>query len=308
LTEFIHQSVRDLAWALSSPPLVSGLSLCCDWPDSLWYQQIYQQSEKWIKSVDADPAELDELINAQKDRRLGKYFETLWLYWLRNNHRYQLVENNVQVIIGGETLGELDFIVYDTVAKKTIHWELAIKFYLGVGDTREMGNWHGPHLRDRLDLKINHLLHRQSAITRRKRVVQWLQQQGIRVDGCAVILKGRLYFPWPLYQQKGGIAAIAPAPCTRELLHGWWFKGSEFDDVFDEDALFLPLLNRGWMEKIPTFCALKMQAKHAIFKTVSNGKVRLPLHVQVSSPRGIGDRAFLVADDWPLNFPDKITG
>ncbi len=112
-SEFKHQSVRDLAWAVSSPPLVSKLTDSCLWPESEWFQQLYEQSLPWLLAVDDDPAELDALIAEQKDRRLGKYFETLWLFWLRHNQPYQLIENNLQVIIDGETVGEIDFIVFD---------------------------------------------------------------------------------------------------------------------------------------------------------------------------------------------------
>ena len=159
-SEFKHQSVRDLAWAVSSPPLLSRISSACVWPDYQWYRQLNAEAQSWLTLVDADPAELDEMLAQQKDRRLGKYFETLWLYWLMRNERYQIIANNLQVIIDGRTLGEIDFIVFDKTTKQTMHWEMAIKFYLGMGDTREMCNWHGPNLRDRLDIKVQHLLQR----------------------------------------------------------------------------------------------------------------------------------------------------
>ncbi len=53
-----------------------------------------------------------------------------------------------------------------------------------------MINWHGPNLRDRLDIKVDHLLHRQSVISRDQRVAQWLKRRDLQIDSCAVILKG----------------------------------------------------------------------------------------------------------------------
>jgi len=200
LSEFRHQCVRDLAWAIASPPLhsqvVSKAPQHCVWPTSQWYQQLYDESLPWLKKLDSDPSALEALIGKQRDRRLGKYFETLWFYWLKFSPRYEIVENNVQVIIDGETLGEIDFIVFDKITRQTIHWELAVKFYLGHGDTREMKNWHGLNLRDRLDIKVDHLLHKQSMISKDRRVKQWLHRHKIKIDQCAVILKGRLYYPW----------------------------------------------------------------------------------------------------------------
>ena len=296
---FNNQSVRDLAWAVSSPPLISNSSHYCAWPESEWYRQIFEETLPWLKTLDADPAELDELLASQKDRRLGKYFETLWYFWLSHHQHYDVVENNVQIIIDGETLGEIDFIVFDKTTKKTIHWELAVKFYLGAGNTREMCNWYGPNLRDRLDIKVEHLISRQSVISKDQRVVQWLTSQGIRIDQCTVILKGRLYFPWAAKQAGCLIRTMLPLQCSQELLYGWWFQRCEFDEEFDYRQQFEPLINNGWLEKIPTDTRKDLHTKMDIFKAVSTKEVRLPLHVQLCSARHSWDRAFLVEPGWP---------
>jgi len=301
-TKFRHQSVRDLAWAVSSPPLISQTSSSCLWPDGQWYRQMYEETLPWLKSVDDDPAELEQQLDNQKDRRMGKYFETLWYYWLSHHPRYQLIENNLQVIIDGETLGEIDLIVFDRITGRTMHWELAVKFYLGLGDTRELSSWHGPNLRDRLDKKVEHLLSKQSVLSRNPRVADWLKQQGISIDQCSVILKGRLYYPWDsiasMYPARRSTEMISPTLCAPEHLYSMWLSQSKFDEVFDDKQCFLPLINRGWMERISTQCVRKSYTKNDIFKTVSNDVMRFPLQVQLSNPRHSCDRVFLVADDW----------
>ena len=302
-TEFRHQSVRDLAWAISSPPLISQPSSASIWPDSHWYQQAYDEALPWLKATDTDPAELDELLAGQKDRRLGKYFETLWSYWISHHPRYQLVENNLQIIIDGETLGEIDFIVFDKVTGKTMHWEVAVKFYLGVGDTRVMSNWHGPNLRDRLDIKFRHLLDRQSVISRDQRVAKWLKVRGIRIDQCVVILKGRLYYPWDnalsFLQNGASPSTISPALCAPDHESGLWLTQKKLDEAFDSQPCFLPLINTGWLERIPTRSVKKSISKTTINETVSNKEWRLPLHVQCLKPCRSWDRVFITGDDWP---------
>ena len=293
MIEFTQQSVRDLAWAISSPPLMSQISQQCIWPQRDWYHQLYIESLPWIKRLDNDPSELDELLANQKDRRLGKYFETLWYFWLCNQSRYDIVENNVQINIGGETLGELDFILFDNKEKKTLHWELAVKFYLGVGDTREMSNWHGPNLRDRLDKKVEHLVSRQSVISQDRRVVEWLAGQGIKIDRCAVILKGRLYFPWSARRAGTPMAAMLPLECSSSLLYSWWFTPAEFDAEFDEQQQFMPLINSGWLERISTKPTNGYYAKMGIFEAVRDGEVRFPLHIQVVSNCFNWDRVYI---------------
>lgn len=303
-SEFKHSSVRDLSWAVSSPPLITQLSSSCVWPDQQWCQQMYEQSLSWFKVIDSDPAELEELLAQQKDRRLGKYFETLWLYWLKHNKRYEIIANNLQVIIEGKTLGEIDFIVFDKTSRQTMHWEVAVKFYLGVGDTREMCNWHGPNLRDRLDIKVHHLLNRQSLISKNHLVRQWLGKQGIVIDQCAVILKGRLYYPGKAFahasQRQTFIRINSPSLCSQQLQFGWWFKQGEFDKEFDSEQCFVPLINHGWLESISTDSVRKLISKNDIFETVSNNLLRYPLHVQLHEPCHSWDRAFIVSDDWGL--------
>ena len=311
-SRFKHQSVRDLVWAISSPPLISQLSSRCLWPESRWYQQIAEETLPWLASVDADPAELDELLAGQKDRRLGKYFETLWLYWLRHNKRYQVIENNLQIIIEGETLGEIDFIVFDRVTGQTAHWELAVKFYLGVGDTREMSSWYGPNLNDRLDIKVEHLLHRQSLMTKDRRVARWLQQSGIVIDECAVILKGRLYYPWlaasPGESGRYRTDMASPPQCAPDHLNSWWLRLSQFDEEFDSRQCFVPLINKGWLEKIPTIYEIQPISKKPLLTMLSNDGIRLPLHIQLCNPRRSKDRVFLVGEHWAEKMHDKITG
>jgi len=305
-TQFKHQSVRDLVWAVTSPPLITQLSHSCVWPESRWYQYIAEETLPWLHAVDSDPAELDELLAAQNDRRLGRYFETLWLYWLRHNKRYQLIENNLQIIIDGETLGEIDFIVFDRVTKQTAHWELAVKFYLGIGDTREMSNWHGPNFHDRLDIKVEHLLHRQSLITKDRRVAKWLKQSGIDIDACAVILKGRLYYPWLALSRgepgRSSMSVVSPPQCAPDHLNGCWLRLSQIDEAFGSKQCFVPLINKGWLENIPTLNEIQPVSKKSLFESISNNGVRLPLHVQLCKPQHSWDRVFLVGENWA----DKI--
>lgn len=300
MKEYKHQSVRDLAWVVSSPPLILQQSYPCLWPPAKWFQQLAEDTLPWLASVDENPVELDALIAGQKDRRLGKYFETLWFYWLSHNKRFDIVENNVQIIIDGETLGEIDFVLFDNVTRQTIHWEVAIKFYLGIGDTREMRHWHGPQLRDRLDIKVQHLRHRQSLISKDRRVSRWLKTQGIHIDQCAVILKGRLYYPWACFQQHGHLAAaMMPAECAPGHLFSGWLTQSQFVEAFDKSQQFIPLINKGWLEKIPTHCERELFNKKTVVEIVSDEAMRFPLHIQLCNPHGSLDRVFVVDDSWP---------
>lgn len=303
MKKYNHQSVRDLAWVVSSPPLILQQSHPCFWPPTQWFQQMARDTLPWLAIIDENPAELEALIAGRKDRRLGKYYETLWFYWLSHDKRYDIVENNIQIIIDGETLGEIDFVLFDNVTRQTVHWEVAIKFYLGAGDTRQMRHWHGPNSRDRLDIKVQHLRDRQSLISKDQRVSRWLDTQGIHIDQCAVILKGRLYYPWDYLQndvQNGRqIASLMPAEGASEHLFSWWITLSQMDKVFDVTQRFMPLISKGWLERIPTSREEGLLDIKAIIEAISNKTLRLPLHLQLCNPRDSLDRVFIVDDNWP---------
>jgi len=319
--EFKNQSVRDLAWAISAPPIVSSVSDPCHWPASSWYQYIFKDTLLWFNELDQDCSSLDSLLSGQKDRRLGKHFETLWFYWLSHHPRYEVLAHNLQIIIDGETLGEIDFILFDKKDKQVLHWEMAVKFYLGIGDTRQMCNWYGPNLRDRLDIKVNHLLNKQSMISKDRRVVEWLQKQGLVIDQCAVILKGRLYYHWRQFVDKksGGekldniskvSAEDAEKIISSEQFSTWvsvdhlcskWFRQSEFETLFDRQQRVLPLINSGWLESLSTGGMNGPVSSEELFGALSNKKLRLPMHLQLYKGNVVGDRIFLVDENWSKN-------
>ena len=310
---FRNQSVRDLAWAVGSAPLIRQPSIGqqithdgneCMWPDSRWFRSLYRGSIELFERADASPDELDDLLAAQKDRRLGKYYETLWYYFFANHPGYEVLASNLQVIIDGRTLGEFDFIVLDKAAGRTIHVEVAVKFFLAAGDperggTRDMANWYGPNLRDRLDQKVDHLNQRQVRLASQPEVGEYLSTLGISIDGCMVFLKGRLFYPWQLRAYEGRLMDFAPSQCADDHPYSWWLSRDQFDEVCDETQCIMPLISRGWLERIPTASVKNSITKSALFETVSNKKMRLPLLVQSCNPCHSWDRAFLTANDWP---------
>ena len=306
---FNNQSVRDLAWAVSSAPLIRQPLIGhdgseCMWPDSHWFQSLYAQSIGLFEKADASPGELDELLAAQKDRRLGKYFETLWYYFFAHHPGYEILANNLQIIIDGRTLGEFDFIVLDRASGKTVHVEVAVKFFLATGDpgrgeTRDMANWYGPNLRDRLDQKVDHLIQRQVRLASQPEVNGYLSKRGICIDGCMVFLKGRLFYPWQLKSHEAQLMDYAPLQCAEDHPYSWWLSCDQLDEVCDDEQCITPLISRGWMERIPTPSVKKSMTKSALFETVSNKNVRLPLLVQSCNPCHSWDRSFLTANDWP---------
>lgn len=301
---FKNQSVRDLAWAVSSAPLVKLEAGECVWPDSRWFESLYDESIELFEMADASPEELDNLLAVQKDRRLGKYYETLWYYFFQHHPGYEVVVNNLQVIIDGRTLGEFDLIVLHRASGEFIHVELAVKFYLAAGDpargeTREMAAWYGPNLRDRLDLKVDHLQQRQVRLASQPEVIEWLRNQEISIDRCMVIMKGRLFYPWVLKPHEAYLMDYAPAQCADDHPYSWWLSHDQFDEACDDVMRMIPSISQGWLERIPTCSVKKSYTKSELFKSLSNNNMHLPMLVQACNPCCSWDRVFIVDNKWP---------
>jgi hypothetical protein len=292
-SRYQHRCVADLSWAISSPPLLLLEGKGCTWFSDCWYRDQYREIEQQLRELDRDPAKLESLLAVQKDRRLGNYFETLWCFALQLNSRYRLIERNLQIQDGEGTLGEMDFIVLDNETGRYAHWELAIKFYLGIGNTVDPRAWHGPGKQDRLDLKLDHLLSRQTRLSRHPVAKAQLEERGIVIDDCAVILKGRLFYPW---QQEG--PEHHPRYANPSHLHGHWLTRRQLVRSYRADARFVPLIRSGWMAEISANPATGGLSTGALMRLVDSGMYRLPLHVIRLEASSEVERLFIVNDDW----------
>ena len=287
--DYRHAEVRDLAWAIASPPLMQPAGSACHWFSPEWYMQRYSAAQEWLKKLDQDPTSLIEQLDAQRDRRLGNYFETLLAYWLGADSRFDLIERNLPIREAGNTLGELDFIVRDNHSGLNYHWEVAVKFYLGVGDTRQRNNWHGPGRRDRLDIKLDHLQHRQSLLCRLPQTREVLQQRAIEVAGCAVIMKGRLFYPYPH-------TGAYPAGVSTGHLKSHWYRIGNLVATAEAKDRFRPLLRGGWMASHAPVDAQDLTMAE-LFSAIQQEKLRLPLYLVSNRQHGL-QRLFVVPDDW----------
>jgi hypothetical protein len=281
--------VRDLYWALSSPPLSRRADRGIHWPDPDWFHAISLAFQPQLAKLDADPQPLRAAVNGQKDRRLGNYFETLWRFWLTNNERYRLLRANLPVRTRDRTLGEFDLLVEDRATGRTLHWELAVKFYLGVGDTARPENWWGPAQRDRLDLKTHRMIIHQSKLSQQPEAATLLTQLGIHIDETWVILKGRLFYP-------AGQPAIEPHDAQPQHLRGFWVSTAVFSRF--EEALWLPLDRHQWLAPQTEIEQSTCLRGSDIAAQWRHSPLRRPLCLARVENAVEIERGFVVPDDW----------
>lgn len=251
-----HQIVRDMDWMLSSPPLLLPSAPNAASPDIHWVsnqdcQRMYAVSQSWLAELDRQPNLLQTAINNNRDHRLGSYFETLLAFWLSwpENPLFRLIAKNLAIRDRNRTLGEMDFLVQSRENCEFQHWEVAVKFYLGTSPGGHYANWQGPGLKDRLDIKVDHLLQHQLRLGESAQAKKAFQSIGI--PACqprpVCFLKGRLYYPLTAH-----IPDWAPHDANPQHLHAWWLSFDEFIQRYRHSPLQWLLLPRtAWLTPLP---------------------------------------------------------
>ena len=194
------QAVRDLAWACFSRPMLSiakiagenGYVTDCG-------LALTPARQRWLQQLDDNPAPLLAWVERQPGSRLGLQFERLWHFFLEQDPTVELVAHNLPVRDRGRTLGEFDVIYWCHQRQRHFHLELAVKFYLAHRDLTtteprsQWREWLGPNAKDRLDLKLDQLLHRQIRLGEQIQGRAQLAKLGI-TDLCREIaIKGYLF-------------------------------------------------------------------------------------------------------------------
>lgn len=126
----------------------------------LWHDTFYNLSQFEETNIDRLPAIED--IKAS-NKRLGKLAEELFSFWIKQQSKYTIVFENLQIIDHKQTLGELDICLHDASTQSNIHIELITKFYLynPEYDCNSIEAWIGPNRNDSLKNKISKLSSKQ---------------------------------------------------------------------------------------------------------------------------------------------------
>lgn len=198
--QFKHDCVRHLAFTLASPNIISQVpeELRLETPfelhsTSFWLQQ-YDHYVQRLKALDQDPSPLLEFLGQLRSTRIGLRFEYMLWFWLLDTdyHTYKLIGHSIQKTKGTQTIGELDFLVYNTTEQRIEHWEVALKYYLGEKDL-SLPYWYGLNREDTLLKKLAYFTERQ---------FQFEEALGHRIDQRFAVLKGQLYSPQHMQHSK----------------------------------------------------------------------------------------------------------
>lgn len=297
-----HPQVRDLAWTIISPPLLSEAPQCQRHPlsASCWSSETGLLAD-WLLRQDADPSILEAWLSLHSIRRLGLYYERLWQYALAQAPDIQLLAANLPIRQNGSTLGELDLLFCDD--QGVHHLELAVKFYLGPdrGDGGAHTDWLGPGSHDRLDLKLAHLCQHQLPLSSQPATLTVLAELTGRAVQSSFWLGGYLFQPWP----RG---CRPPFGANPHHLHGQWLRQSDWPrfKAAKPDSVWQPVARAAWLApaRIPAlelWDAPRYDDWLAGNPAQSRAQLLARLEADASGFWLEQERVFLVADDWPRN-------
>lgn len=210
---FTTPAVRHLAWLCQTPQLINNLISFrpMEWlpPDvlaTLW---------QW----EAHPEHGPDVLTETPHYRLGLYLERLYDCLMQDILGWTVVVRNLAIRTGGNTLGELDFIVRNPHTGHNEHHEIAVKFYLGYQAGNDANvRWYGPNAHDRLDLKSHRMLHQQSQRCLLPETLDTLSGAGIEAP-----VSSRIFMPGYLFYPLDG-ALPAPVSADPGHLRGHWLS------------------------------------------------------------------------------------
>ncbi len=273
-----HPLLRDLHWLLHAPMLCQRRSTYAN--DDF----LRTFRAPLVTQLPGLEHRLDNLLaNLNRHGRLGSYYERLWICALQLHPDYRILAKDLRIHRQRRTLGALDLVVEHRPSGEQEHWELAVKFYLGTGNTRHSENWIGPGQQDRLQDKLTRLEQHQLPLLHAVETQRLLRQRGWRITRQRTFLQGRLYRPSPDSPLPDGIvqACADGAWCVDSALpQGRWRRLSRFDWLAGRPPELLPRYH-------------------------PDPPLAWPLHLMEEASR---QRIFLVPDGWAPEVDDGRPG
>ncbi len=242
LYDLTHKTVRDLAWCLFSPSVITSCEAypIASVPDDAFLKEI-ELLWPWLLELDANPKPLHEYITSRFSRRLGLYFENLISFFLETHPKFDVIVEHQPIIRDKQTLGELDIVF--SVGQRVYHWELAVKYYMKAKGESGLASYIGPAAKDRLDLKLSHLAQHQLPMMQTPEAIKAV---GKRDVASMAFIKGMLFT-----HIDETIPTEYESPISLNHRQGRWAHIDEWlERRYDSRSRFLILPRLEWLAPV----------------------------------------------------------
>jgi len=157
--------------------------------------------------------------------RLGHLAEKIVSELIKSSSNYKVLYENIQVIEGKQTIGEIDFIIEELKTKTLIHMELAYKFYLYDPNisSEPINNWIGPNRNDSLKEKLEKLKRKQFPLLYHTRTKSIFNTKKINEAYQALCLLVSLFIP---YEYKASFS-----PIYEKAIKGYYLNFKTFTSL-----------------------------------------------------------------------------
>lgn len=216
-------------------------------PDEWCVEQVASRSRE-LGELDRDPFQLRQFA-ARGDRpdRLGRYFERLLHFWVREYLAPERLFANRVIQNGHDSLGELDLLFAAPSFPMPQHWEATVKFYLCVGgESPSLVDFVGTNTEDRLDKKVTALFERQLKLVERDEAKRELEVLGFRerLESRALV-KGALFYPFERDRLTHGF----PPEVSPHHARGWWSEEQDIQRALEgpKKSFFTILERHRWL-------------------------------------------------------------
>ena len=218
------QLLNDLNWIINSPILVR--EDLPEFEDELAYDLIGSEDillyKEWFYELSTNPRKLIDFFDREDQFILGKYFERLLHFFFENFPNYELLLAGKQFIDGQRTKGEIDFIVRDSAKEENIHFEVAVKYYMGYKSSSKHAMWIGPNGMDSLDKKIEKFV-RQLDLSKKEKT-------DFIINRRVALLKGYFFSHWKV--------DLWPHFYNQKAENGSWMYFSEMQEGLNEERQY----------------------------------------------------------------------
>ncbi|WP_196140257.1 DUF1853 family protein [Aliikangiella sp. G2MR2-5] len=322
LEEKISQVISDIDWLFNSPQLIKE--------EELSFTPV--TTSGWLSEVQKNPEKLIQFLSTKNLKMLGTYFESLWEFCLMHSPDMTLVAQNLQVRDEKLTLGEFDFIYRDSHFARDVHLEVAVKYYLAVGDflvdyggksnlnyQTKMSDWVGPNVNDRLDIKFEKLVKKQTQLSELPAGRRRLRELGIEQVKKEACLLGYLFYPEDYF--SGNLKLDAPKEVNPLHFKGCWLPVDRLVKYLEQAQEWSILEKPFWLSPLRkatgTLCNSTIKSRDSIYSEVEriifsqNRPVLIAPLEKFNDSNGetayqSGRPTFIVPNDWRQKACDAL--